>query len=225
MYRRVFSNSSGREGEQSFSFYCKTILRLAVNSCFYNQCFLIRGVDRSQTRRSRGAVRGVSKMHYRAGDSTATHRRPPPTRHVLPHPPPPSPPRRRYRGRTVVFSDDRSARRKLSPLTSYFQSPTPSSYRQPTRSLRCPRDLFDPEGNFVREQNRGRERKRGGNICYRILGGVSFLRGERERGEHTGCMFQGRGICGRSTLYSVYNVDFTCKSERITKATQRLYLI
>lgn len=130
-------------------------------------------------------------------------------------------PRRRYRGDGGCFLERSIRPAELSPLTSYFQSPTPSSYRQPTRSLRCPRDLFDPEGNFVREQNRGRERNEGETFVT-AFSGAPLL---RERGEHARVYVSARGICGRSTLYSAYNVDFTCKSERITKATQRLYLI
>jgi len=57
-----------------------------------------------------------------------THRRLPSARHV-PFPPTLS----RTMNGCFLGRSIRSA--ELSPLTSYFQSPTPSSYHQPTRSL------------------------------------------------------------------------------------------
>lgn len=153
-------------------------------------------------------------MHY-VGDLTVTHRRLPPPRHILTLP---------YKGTADGCFLGRSiCSVELSPLTSYFQSPTPSSYRQPTRSLRCPRDLFDPRGTSPVSKTEDVSATREKHLLPRF--GARRFSAEQKRGEHTGCMFQREEYADDQRYIPLYNVDFTCKSKRITKATRRLYLI
>jgi len=56
--------------------------------------------------------------------------------------------------RTIDSLSGTFAINELLPVADTVQLPPADAF--PT-SLRYPRDLFDPKGNFVREQNRGRE--------------------------------------------------------------------
>lgn len=115
-------------------------------------------------------VRGISKIHY--GPAIRPIDALPPPRHV--HPPLPTLSGRRLFSRTIDPPDGTFAINELLPVR---HRPVTASRRVPSGA---PRDLFDPEGNFVREQNRGRERNEGETFVT-AFSGAPLLRGERAR--------------------------------------------
>lgn len=119
--------------------------------------------------------------------------------------------------RTIDPLDGTFAINELLPVADTVQLPPADAFPQvPARFVRS-------WGNFVGEQNRGRERNEGETFVTAFR--ASPLPRGRERGEHTGCVFQRGEYAGDQRYILWYNVDFTCKSERIIKATRRLYLI